>query len=85
MADIVDAICTSGLALPVYGETFYLTTDFSYNGIGGVLSQMVDGVEHPILFCSRVLNGAEQNYSPTEGEALAILFALRKCSHLLFG
>ena len=82
---MVDDICTGGLALPVYGEPFILTTDFSYEGIGGVVSQVLDGVERPVMFVSRVLTKAEQNYSAKEGEALAIVFALRRCEHLLYG
>ena len=71
--------------MPRYGEEFIVTTDFSYNGVGGMLSQMVDAVEHPVMFCSRVLASNEKNYSPTEGEALAILFALRRFAHVLYG
>ena len=46
---------------------------------------MVDGVERPVMFVSRVLTSSEVNYSPTEGEALAIVFVLRRCEHLLYG
>ena len=56
---LVDNICNGGLALPVYGQDFILTTDFSYAGIGGVVSQVVDGVEKPVMFVSRVLTKAE--------------------------
>jgi hypothetical protein len=35
---IIKEICDGGLALPVFGVDFILTTDFSYNGIGGVVS-----------------------------------------------
>lgn len=37
------------------------------------------------MFASRVLSKEERNYSPTEGEALAILFALRRFAHILYG
>ena len=37
------------------------------------------------MFCSRVLTSAERNYSPTEGEALAITFALKRFAHVLYG
>ena len=45
----------------------------------------MDGVEHPVMFCSRVLTVSEKNYAPTEGEALAITFALRRFAHVLYG
>ena len=31
------------------------------------------------MFVSRVLDKAEANYSPTEGEALVIVLTLRRC------
>lgn len=62
-----------------------MTTDFSYNGIGGMLSQVLNGVEHPVMFCSRKLTDTEANYAPTEGEALAILFVLRRFAYVLYG
>lgn len=37
------------------------------------------------MFVSRVLTSSELKYSPTEGEALAIVFALKRCEHLLYG
>lgn len=37
------------------------------------------------MFASRSLIPAEKNYSPTEGEALAILFALKRFEHLIHG
>lgn len=35
---LLNEIAISGLAMPVYDQPFYLTCDFSYNGVGGVLS-----------------------------------------------
>jgi hypothetical protein len=37
------------------------------------------------MFVSRVLTSSELKYSPTEGEALAIVFSLKRCEHLLYG
>ena len=71
------------MLLPRFGEDFIVQTDFSYQGIGAVLSQIVDGREIPVMFASRCLVPAEKNYSPTEGEALAVLFALKRFDYLL--
>ena len=35
------------------------------------------------MFASRTLIDAERNYSPTEGEALAILFGLKRFESVL--
>ncbi len=38
MNNLVEEICNQGLLLPRYGEEFIITADFSYAGIGGMLS-----------------------------------------------
>ena len=53
----------------LYLEPFTLTTDASNQGLGAVLSQN----DHPCLFISRTLNKAEENYSTSEKELLAIV------------
>ncbi|GFW91392.1 uncharacterized protein TNCV_3375581 [Trichonephila clavipes] len=42
------------------------------------LLQGEDKEEHPVEFASRLLNPAERNYSTTEREALAVVWALNK-------
>ncbi len=64
------------LHLPHYELPFVLTTDWSKLPKGAVLSQLdpVTSFDHPIAFASRrLLNSAERNYSPTEGECLALI------------
>ena len=51
-----------------------ITTDASEKAIGGVISQ--EG--HPVIYVSRKLTPAEQNYSNIEQEALAIVFVVTK-------
>ena len=53
--------------------------------IGAVLVQKVDGLMHPIAFASRLLNKHERNYSTTEKEMLAIVYASRVFSSYIFG
>lgn len=64
------------LACPNFDYPFDVHTDASDFGIGAMLSQTINGEEHPIAYMSRSLTGAERNYSVTEREALAVLVAL---------
>ena len=51
------------------------------NGIGAVLYQEINGKQHPLLFQSRRLNAAEQNYSPTDAELCGVYWACTKAFH----
>ena len=64
---------------------FIIYSDFSCDDLGAVLVQEIDGKEYPIMFASRSLIDSERKYSPTEGEAIAILFALKRFEHLVHG
>lgn len=66
------------LKCPNFDEPFYIHTDASSFAIGAVLTQKLNGVDHPIAYCSRTLNKPEINYSATERELLAVLFALEQ-------
>ncbi|GFT40958.1 retrovirus-related Pol polyprotein from transposon 17.6 [Trichonephila clavipes] len=57
-----------------FTEQFILFTDASGVGIGAVLNQN----HGPIAFASRTLNKAERNYTLTERECLAVIWALNK-------
>lgn len=69
------------LAYPDYEKQFTLTTDASNIALGAVLSQN----SHPICFASRTLNTHEINYSTTEKELLAIVWATKYFRPYLFG
>ncbi|GFV88668.1 retrovirus-related Pol polyprotein from transposon 297 [Trichonephila clavipes] len=62
------------LQLPNFQEQFNLFTDASMVGIGAVRNQN----HRPIAFASRTLNKAERNYTVTERECLAVIWALIK-------
>ncbi|CAL9010907.1 unnamed protein product, partial [Prunus brigantina] len=57
---------------------FELMCDASDYAVGAVLGQRVDKKPHAIYYASRTLNDAQLNYSTTEKELLAVIFALEK-------
>lgn len=74
------------LAYPSFGQNFTLETDASIRGIGAVLSQkQADGRSHPVAFASRGLSAAEQNYSITDLESLAVVWGVSHFRAYLYG
>jgi hypothetical protein len=60
-------------------------TDTSKQGLGAILNQRDDNNQfREVAFASRLLNKHESNYSITELEALAVLFALNKFREYIF-
>ena len=65
---------------------FVLQTDASILGLGAVLSQkQSDNGLHPVAFASRLLSKAERNYSVTELETLAVVWAVLHFHACLYG
>lgn len=51
-----------------------------------VIAQLgVGDIDHPIEFASRKLSNVENNYSATEREGLAMVYALEKFRHYYLG
>jgi len=71
---------------PRFDIEFIVQRDASDVGVGAVLSQSDDdGVEKPVAFASQSLSARERNYSTTEKEAYAIVYALRHFRVYLLG
>ena len=50
-----------------------------------MLSQVIDGVERPVAFFSRIMSQTQRNYCPTRRELLAAVAALQHFRHYLLG
>ncbi|CAM8988170.1 unnamed protein product [Rhodiola kirilowii] len=63
---------------PNWDLPFELMCDASDHAIRAVLGQRIDKKLHAIYYDSKVLNEAQANYTTTEKELLAIVYALDK-------
>jgi hypothetical protein len=74
------------LAHPMFGKPFVLRTDASNYGVGAVLSQVDEaGEERVVSFAGKVLDKAQINYTTSEKECYAIVYALEKFREYLEG
>ena len=80
-----ELIKNSVLYAPDFTKDFIVQTDASAVGARVVLSQVINGQEHPIVFLSKKFTKAERNYSTKEGEFAAIVYAVRKLNYYLDG
>ena len=78
-----DLVAAVGLGIPDKSGDLVLETDASLLGIGACLYQYVNGRLHPLWFLSKKLSDAETRYSTRDREALAVVYALKKCEKYL--
>jgi len=77
--DLRQKLCARPCLKPVdFALPFFLTTDASTEGLGAVLSQIHEGIEHPVAYASRLLTPPERKYAPFHLEHLAMVFG---CKH----
>ncbi|GAU51081.1 hypothetical protein TSUD_241500 [Trifolium subterraneum] len=70
---------------PDWSIPFEIMCDASNYALGAVLAQRVEKAAHVIYYASRTLDSAQANYTTTEKELLAIVFALDKFRSYLLG
>ena len=70
---------------PDWTAPFELMCDASNYALGAVLAQKIDKLPRVIYYASRTLDAAQANYTTTEKELLAIVFALEKFRSYLLG
>ncbi|KAL6321924.1 hypothetical protein AAG906_035826 [Vitis piasezkii] len=70
---------------PNWQLPFEVMCDASDFAIGAVLGQREDGKPYVIYYASKTLNEAQRNYTTTEKELLAVVFALDKFRPYLVG
>ena len=81
-----DALAAAAtLSQPNYDLPMELHPDACGYGIGCALVQKVDGLERPLAFASRLLSKSECNYSITEKECLALVWATKKFRSFIWG
>jgi len=83
---IKNKLCTAPvLAYRSFDLPFILTTDASKVTVAAILSQVQKGVERPIAYARRQMNRAEQSYSASEIEMLALVWATKYFRCYLYG
>lgn len=70
---------------PDWSVPFEIMCDASDYAIGAVLGQRIAKLPHVIYYSSRTLSDTQLNYSTTEKELLAVVFALDKFRSYLLG
>ena len=74
------------LAYADFSKPFFIHTDASANGLGGILFQEQDGVKKPIAFASRSLSPSESRYPTCKLEFLALKWCItEKFKEYLYG
>nr|GFB04798.1 DNA-directed DNA polymerase [Tanacetum cinerariifolium] len=72
------------LIAPNWDQPFQLMCDASDYAVGAVLGQRIKKNFWPIHYASKMMNQAEANYTTTEKEMFAVVYAFEKfCSYLI--
>lgn len=78
-------VTTPVLRGPNWELPFHIHTDASNSSIGAVLGQKEDNLFYSIYYISKNFIGVEVNYTVTEKEFLAVVYAINKFCHYITG
>jgi hypothetical protein len=74
------------LVFPDWSKEFNVHVNASSIALGEVLAQPGEGdINHPIAFASSNISTSEMNYTTTEREGLAMVYAMQKFRQYLLG
>ena len=73
------------LVFPNFGKTFYISVDASDYAVGAYISNEKPPNDRPIEYYSKALTAPQRNYSTTHKELLAIILAIEKFQHYIWG
>lgn len=74
------------LRMPNFQKPFVIYCDASALSLGAILGQKDDdSKEYVIVYISRILKGAELNYSVSEKEMLAVIWAIKQFRCYIYG
>ena len=73
------------MAAPEWDQGFEIMYDASDFAMGAVLGQRKEKIFRTIYYASRTFNEAQENYSTTEKEMLAVVFACEKFKQYILG
>jgi hypothetical protein len=80
-----DKLCKAPLlTYSNFSLPFILTIDISKTAVAAILSQTQDGMERTIAYASRQMKKVEQNFSASEAEILAPVWATKQYRRYLY-
>ncbi|GKD04693.1 reverse transcriptase domain-containing protein [Tanacetum coccineum] len=74
----IDVIAKLPYPINVKGVRSFLGNTGFYRSVGAVLGQRIDGKFKPVYYASKTLNNAQEHYTITEKELLAVVFSFDK-------
>jgi hypothetical protein len=83
---IKELVCSAPILRgPDWALPFHIHTDASQTAVGAVLGQQEDKIPYTVYYVSKNLAPAELNYTVTEKEFLAVIYAINKFWHYITG